>query len=173
MIPAIQPHARAEPWDVAGWRTTVNVVSERRMGYSLWALTWANAIRSPNRPSEEGNTSNWNEICLDREEMSNLMDRKPNGWQRADPEEEEANKVTSVGARAWDAVVKCVEGRPLTRAVIYLAAKNIWWTHDGSDHQGDTIAPDPALNAVPDARHRYHGQRNQSNGRDLDAYLLD
>ncbi len=70
-------------------------------------------MRPPNRPSEEGDTSNWNEICLDREEMSDLMDWKPNGWQRADPEKEEANKVTSVGARAWDAVMKGVKGRPL------------------------------------------------------------
>jgi hypothetical protein len=106
-------------------------------------LTWANAVRSANCPSEERNTGNWNEICLDREEMSDLMDRKPDGWQRADPEEKEANKVTSGCARAWDAVVQCVEGGPLRQKISHLVKWKIWWTHNGSDHQRDTRASNP------------------------------
>jgi hypothetical protein len=115
---------------------------------SLWKLTWANAMRSPNCPSEERNTSNWDEVCFDREEMSDLMDRKPNGWQRAHPEDEEANEVTSVRARTCDPVVKRVKGRPLKQKLSHLVKWKIWRTHDGSDHQGDTLAAYKGLDTI-------------------------
>lgn len=42
---------------------------------------WANAVSFDYGPYEEGNASGGDEIRFDGEEMTDLMDREPDGWQ--------------------------------------------------------------------------------------------
>lgn len=54
---------------------------------------WPNSMSLDDRPDEEGNTGWGNEVSFGGEKMADLMHGEPNGWQAADPEEEEADKV--------------------------------------------------------------------------------
>lgn len=40
-------------------------------------------------PDEEGDTGGRYNVSLDGEQVTNLVDGEPNGWQRAKPEDEE------------------------------------------------------------------------------------
>ena len=48
------------------------------------------------RPDEKGNASRGYEEGFNGEEMADLVDREPDGWQAAGPEEEEADEVPCV-----------------------------------------------------------------------------
>ena len=60
---------------------------------------WTNAVRPYDRPDEERNASSWNDICLDRKQMPDLVNWKPQEWQRADPEQEERDEISRVRSR--------------------------------------------------------------------------
>ena len=70
---------------------------------------WADTMCPRNGPSKESNTGSWDEVRFDSEEMSDLMDRKPDGWQRTRPEKEEAHEITGVSATTGNAIVQRVE----------------------------------------------------------------
>lgn len=56
-------------------------------------------MSSDDRPDEKSNPSRRDKVGFDSEEMANLMHRKPDRWQAAYPEEEEADKAHSVCSR--------------------------------------------------------------------------
>ena len=66
---------------------------------------WADSVSFDNGPDEERDTCYWNKVRLYREKVANLVDWKPNGWQAAQPEKKEAEKVSAGGPRALRQVV--------------------------------------------------------------------
>lgn len=58
----------------------------------------AKTVSSDNSPDEEGNASGRCNDRLDCEQVANLVDREPQGRQRAEPEEEEGDEVAGVCA---------------------------------------------------------------------------
>lgn len=97
---------------------------------------------SNDSPDEEGDTSSRCNNRLDREEVTDLVNREPQCRQGAHPEEEEADEVASVGARRRG---QCVLGSTL---LVLVPARP-----DASDHELDTVASDPALHAIPYTGH--------------------
>ena len=65
---------------------------------------WTNAFGSHDGPDEEGNTSARNKVSFYSEEMADLVNREPDCWKRAEPEQEEGNEHDSVGAGTWDSI---------------------------------------------------------------------
>ena len=101
-------------------------------------------VCSDNGPDEEGDTSSRCYDRLDREKMADLVDREPQCRQRAQPEEEEADEVASVGTRRLG---QRVLGS--TQLVLVPAGP------DTTDHKVDTSASNPTLYAIP---HTGHGR---------------
>lgn len=97
---------------------------------------WANPVSSDDGPDEEGNPGGGNDVSLDCEQVTDLVDWEPDRWQRAQPEDEERDKIHSGGARVGDAVVDLRERGP-----------------DRRDHKFDAFASDPGLNTVPNTCH--------------------
>ena len=81
----------------------------RAMGTARLVNNWTNPLSPDTSPDKERNAGRWDNICLDREQMANFVDRKPNGWKRTEPENEERHKVSRVGARVWNSVRDCEE----------------------------------------------------------------
>jgi hypothetical protein len=71
----------------------------------VWLVNnWSNPMGSDNGPDEEGNACCGDDVGLDREQVTNLVNREPDGWEGAKPEDEERDEITGIGARVWDAV---------------------------------------------------------------------
>ena len=69
---------------------------------------WANPVSTNNRPDKERNARKRNEKGFDSEEMANLVDGKPNRWQRTEPKNDEAGKIAGVGSRSCRKVIRDV-----------------------------------------------------------------
>ena len=83
----------------------------------------ANAMGFGNGPDEVGDSCARYVVCFNGEEVTNLMNGEPNRRQAAQPEEEEANEVHCVSARACrQAIWKTSKLRP-----------------DRPDHEGNTF----------------------------------
>ena len=77
---------------------------------SVWLLHNRSDTMSPDDcPDEERDSGSRDDESLDCEQMSDLVDWEPDGGQRAKPEDEERDKVSSVGSRVGDTVVKVGE----------------------------------------------------------------
>jgi len=50
---------------------------------------WPDAFGSDNSPNEKGYSCSRDDVCLDGEKVSYLVDWKPDGGQRTEPEDEE------------------------------------------------------------------------------------
>nr|POF18699.1 hypothetical protein CFP56_62207 [Quercus suber] len=102
----------------------------------------ADSICTHDSPDEKGDTSRWDKVCLDSEQMADLMHWEPQEWERTQPEEEERHEVSSVGAGGerhgvfGSIVTVLIPGRP-----------------DCSDHKIDAGTADPSLDTIPDTRH--------------------
>ena len=59
------------------------------MSTSRLVNDWANTFGTDNCPDEETDTCCWDNVGLDREQMSNLVDGKPNRRKGAEPKYEE------------------------------------------------------------------------------------
>lgn len=89
------------------------------------------------RPDEKGNTGWRYEESFGCEKMADLVHRKPDGWQTADPEQKEAD------------IVSCHRSRAVRHAVRNILVGG----PDRADHEGNTFTSDPRLNTIPDTRH--------------------
>ena len=74
----------------------------------------SDSVRSYDGPNEESNASGGDKVRLYSEEMTDLMDREPDGWQTTDPENEERGKVvglrsTARGHRIRNGVLETLE----------------------------------------------------------------
>lgn len=101
---------------------------------------WPDSFCADDGPDEKGDASTRNEEGLDREQVANLVNREPDGWKGAKPEEDEAHKVdgSDVGiAQSWT-----------SRNDIFPPV-----VPDGANHQIHALASNPSLHAVPDASH--------------------
>lgn len=97
----------------------------------------ADTMSLDNGPDEEDDAGSGDEVGLNGKEMSNLMDREPNGGQTAKPEKEEADEVHGIGARTRGHAVG---------DILVLGPYR-------SDHESDAFTADPRLHTVPDAGH--------------------
>lgn len=68
------------------------------MGFTALVYNRTDTVGFQYRPYEECNTSSGYKVCFDGEQMADLMDGKPDCWERAEPEEEEGDVVAGVGA---------------------------------------------------------------------------
>ena len=84
---------------------------------------WSDAVGSDDGPNEECYSCHGNEEGFDREQMADLMDWEPDGWQTAKPEEEEADKVHGICPGAL--------GHAVGHVFVF--------GPDGSDHESDTF----------------------------------
>lgn len=86
-----------------------------------------NTVRPDDGPDEESNARGRYEVSLDGEQVTNLVDREPDGRQREEPKKEEGRKGLRGRARAcrqavWDVIPA--------------------WP-DRADHKVDAFASDP------------------------------
>lgn len=70
------------------------------------------AMSFEDRPDEEGKTSSRYKVRLDGEEMADLVDWKPDGRKREEPEEEEGDIVTGICTLRWEGVGKVLVAGP-------------------------------------------------------------
>lgn len=96
---------------------------------------WSNTASTDNGPDHESDSGDGNEVRLDSEEMTDLVNREPNSWEGAEPEDEERHPVScgcllTFEAAGVDGIA--VPGFP-----------------DGADHKVDAVAADVGLDTVP------------------------
>ena len=70
---------------------------------------WSEPVGFSYGPDEKGKTSSRNEIRFDSEQMADLVDGKPDCWERAKPEEKKGDVVPGISAlvreRVWEVFV--------------------------------------------------------------------
>lgn len=109
------------------------------MKFCLLVDDGTDAAGSVDTPSEEGETSDGDDIGFNCEEMADLVDWEPDRGKGNKPEDEEGGEINFVGAGAG--------GHSGGLTVDIPAGPN------GFDHELDTVAADPGLYAVPDTGH--------------------
>jgi hypothetical protein len=114
---------------------------------------WSNAFGFDNCPDKENKTGGGNNVRLDGEEMSNLVDREPDSRQTAQPKDEEADEVAGVCARAcWHAIGKII--LPFVNLVLSSGVIATYkFAPNGPNHEIYAGSSDPSLNTVPNAGH--------------------
>jgi hypothetical protein len=98
---------------------------------------WSNSASTDKGPDHESDTANGDEVRFDGEEVADLVDGKPDGWEGAEPKDEERDPV-SCGCRLALKGAR-VDGVAVPRFP------------DGADHEVDAVAADVSLNTIPNA----------------------
>lgn len=102
----------------------------------------ADALCAHDGPDEEGDAGGGHDVGFYGEEVADLVDAGVEEGQRAEPEEEEADEVHGSGAGGRNPI----SNTPCSVLVAPVVP-------DTADHEVDAGPADPALHAVPDARH--------------------
>lgn len=82
------------------------------MGFATLVHDGSNAVGSKDSPDKEGEASSRHEVCFDREKMSDLVDRKPDGRKREEPEEKERDIIAGIGTVGWEGVGEILVATP-------------------------------------------------------------
>jgi hypothetical protein len=98
----------------------------------------ANTTSADEGPDHESNAADRDEVRLDGEEMTDLVDREPNGRQGAEPEDEEGNPVS-----------RCCSLTVESAGVDLIAVPGL---PDGTDHDVHAVTADVSLDTVPNTR---------------------
>lgn len=117
----------------------------------------ADSLCADDGPNEEGDAGRGDKVRFHSEEVTDLLDREPDGGEGAEPEDEEGSEGDGVGAGVGDAVVDGVLGVLEWYIVQERSGEGRTYrtpaVPDAADHEIDTGATDPGLHAVPDAGH--------------------
>jgi hypothetical protein len=106
----------------------------------IWlANNGSDSMSTNDGPDEESNSSSWDNICLDSEQVTNLVNWEPDSREGAKPEYEERDKVARVGPGIGNTVMD--------------SGRSPGWPN-GSDHESNTFSPNPRLNSIPNTGHR-------------------